>query len=57
MRLIVPRGRPHRAPSALFEESDEWRHQVMATDTAAQQLAFRQAPPSPLPGEDRIHHP
>ena len=44
MRLIVRRERPHPgAQLSLFEEADGWRYQVVATNTAAGQLAFLEA--------------
>ena len=44
MRLIVRRERPHPgAQLSLFEESDGWRYQVIATNTTTGQLAFLEA--------------
>jgi len=58
MRLIVRRERPHPgAQLSLFEETDGWRYQVVATNTAAGQLAFLEARHrAHARVEDRIRH-
>lgn len=58
MRLIVRRERPHPgAQLSLFEETDGYRYQVVATNTAAGQLAFLEARHrAHARVEDRIRH-
>jgi hypothetical protein len=58
MRLIVRRERPHPgAQLSLFEEDDGYRYQVVATNTAAGQLAFLEARHrAHARVEDRIRH-
>ena len=58
MRRIVRRERPHPgAQLSLFEETDGWRYQVVATNTAAGQLAFLEARHrAHARVEDRIRH-
>ena len=58
MRLIVRRERPHPgAQLSLFEETDGWRYQVVATNTGAGQLAFLEARHrAHARVEDRIRH-
>ena len=58
MRLIVRREHPHPgAPLSLFEHHDGWRYQVVATNTAAGQLAFLEARHrAHARVEDRIRH-
>jgi hypothetical protein len=44
MRVIVRRERPHPgAQLSLLEETDGWRYQAFATNTAIGQLAFLEA--------------
>jgi Transposase DDE domain group 1 len=58
MRLIVRREHPHPgAALSLFEHRDGWRYQVVATNTAAGQLAFLEARHrAHARVEDRIRH-
>jgi hypothetical protein len=45
------------AQLSLFEETDGWRYQVLATNATAGQLGFLEADTAPTPGvEDRIRH-
>ena len=58
MRIIVRRERPHPgAQLSLFEESDGWRYQAIATNTTTGQLAFLEARHrAHARVEDRIRH-
>jgi hypothetical protein len=58
MRVILRRERPHPgAQLSLFEESDGWRYQALATNTTVGQLAFLEARHrAHARVEDRIRH-
>lgn len=58
MRIVVRRERPHPgAQLSLFEETDGWRYQAIATNTQAGQLAFLEARHrAHARVEDRIRH-